>query len=165
MTGVQTCALPISHFLLSLSHTRAREYTHVHTHNEARASERMLEVQEERAAAAGPAATHFNKKERGKKERDEAKDGRGNLGNIGNAVPGSGSRNVRAKAPLAHTGSSHQLITPPCSVVLGAPSMHANRLKNSPSANTPPPPQARSEERRVGKECLRLCRSRWSPYH
>ena len=25
--------------------------------------------------------------------------------------------------------------------------------------------QNRSEERRVGKECLRLCRSRWSPYH
>ena len=25
--------------------------------------------------------------------------------------------------------------------------------------------QSRSEERRVGKECLRLCRSRWSPYH
>ena len=23
----------------------------------------------------------------------------------------------------------------------------------------------RSEERRVGKECLSLCRSRWSPYH
>ena len=23
----------------------------------------------------------------------------------------------------------------------------------------------RSEERRVGKECLWLCRSRWSPYH
>jgi predicted nucleic acid-binding protein len=23
----------------------------------------------------------------------------------------------------------------------------------------------RSEERRVGKECRRLCRSRWSPYH
>ena len=27
------------------------------------------------------------------------------------------------------------------------------------------PGRARSEERRVGKECLRLCRSRWSPYH
>ena len=26
-------------------------------------------------------------------------------------------------------------------------------------------PVMRSEERRVGKECLRLCRSRWSPYH
>ena len=25
--------------------------------------------------------------------------------------------------------------------------------------------ELRSEERRVGKECLRLCRSRWSPYH
>ena len=25
--------------------------------------------------------------------------------------------------------------------------------------------RSRSEERRVGKECLRLCRSRWSPYH
>ena len=23
----------------------------------------------------------------------------------------------------------------------------------------------RSEERRVGKECSRTCRSRWSPYH
>lgn len=23
----------------------------------------------------------------------------------------------------------------------------------------------RSEERRVGKECVDLCRSRWSPYH
>ena len=23
----------------------------------------------------------------------------------------------------------------------------------------------RSEERRVGKECALLCRSRWSPYH
>ena len=27
------------------------------------------------------------------------------------------------------------------------------------------PTQARSEERRVGKECSELCRSRWSPYH
>ena len=25
--------------------------------------------------------------------------------------------------------------------------------------------RAESEERRVGKECERLCRSRWSPYH
>ena len=26
-------------------------------------------------------------------------------------------------------------------------------------------PKARSEERRVGKECRTVCRSRWSPYH
>src|SRR3546814_12639647 len=27
------------------------------------------------------------------------------------------------------------------------------------------PPAWRSEERRVGKECVSTCRSRWSPYH
>jgi uncharacterized protein (TIGR02301 family) len=32
-------------------------------------------------------------------------------------------------------------------------------------AEQPSPERARSEERRVGKECRRLCRSRWSPYH
>src|SRR3546814_4941346 len=26
-------------------------------------------------------------------------------------------------------------------------------------------PSERSEERRVGKECVSTCRSRWSPYH
>src|SRR3546814_6476062 len=26
-------------------------------------------------------------------------------------------------------------------------------------------PRDRSEERRVGKECVSTCRSRWSPYH
>src|SRR3546814_6525722 len=26
-------------------------------------------------------------------------------------------------------------------------------------------PSPRSEERRVGKECVSTCRSRWSPYH
>src|SRR3546814_20845087 len=29
----------------------------------------------------------------------------------------------------------------------------------------PVAPPARSEERRVGKECVSTCRSRWSPYH
>src|SRR3546814_3891829 len=27
------------------------------------------------------------------------------------------------------------------------------------------PVEGRSEERRVGKECVSTCRSRWSPYH
>src|SRR3546814_5578429 len=30
---------------------------------------------------------------------------------------------------------------------------------------TSPRTVTRSEERRVGKECVRTCRSRWSPYH
>src|SRR3546814_15314015 len=28
-----------------------------------------------------------------------------------------------------------------------------------------PPLEGKSEERRVGKECVSTCRSRWSPYH
>src|SRR3546814_11043608 len=33
-------------------------------------------------------------------------------------------------------------------------------------ADMPPVPvSVRSEERRVGKECVSTCRSRWSPYH
>ena len=32
-------------------------------------------------------------------------------------------------------------------------------------APDPPGSIPRSEERRVGKECLTQCRSRWSPYH
>ena len=37
--------------------------------------------------------------------------------------------------------------------------------ENNPNAKLRVFVQGRSEERRVGKECLRLCRSRWSPYH
>src|SRR3546814_9220725 len=39
---------------------------------------------------------------------------------------------------------------------------HPRQFRASlPAAN----PAARSEERRVGKECVSKCRSRWSPYH
>ena len=40
-----------------------------------------------------------------------------------------------------------------------------DRLKESLSPTHKSYHKDRSEERRVGKECLRLCRSRWSPYH
>src|SRR3546814_8928458 len=45
---------------------------------------------------------------------------------------------------------------------------------SSPARSVPPcgkamtsgaSPRWRSEERRVGKECVSTCRSRWSPYH
>src|SRR3546814_2520938 len=39
-------------------------------------------------------------------------------------------------------------------------------FKRAPVAGyTPPTILRRSEERRVGKECVSTCRSRWSPYH
>ena len=57
--------------------------------------------------------------------------------------------------------------------VIDQPGVHEARdTAPSPSGQWPHPPPpvgqetpGRSEERRVGKECLRLCRSRWSPYH
>src|SRR3546814_10551695 len=41
------------------------------------------------------------------------------------------------------------------------------QLIHSPRKRTPPcaSKERRSEERRVGKECVSTCRSRWSPYH
>src|SRR3546814_12023758 len=33
------------------------------------------------------------------------------------------------------------------------------------ASSHPAPSAVRSEERRVGKECVSTCRSRWSPYH
>src|SRR3546814_18762890 len=37
--------------------------------------------------------------------------------------------------------------------------------ENMPAAAQAAMLEHRSEERRVGKECVRKCRSRWSPYH
>src|SRR3546814_1343074 len=38
-------------------------------------------------------------------------------------------------------------------------------MHNAKSFETPFRQAQRSEERRVGKECVSTCRSRWSPYH
>src|SRR3546814_3994012 len=46
---------------------------------------------------------------------------------------------------------------------LGGPGTSLEELRAAPSREYTP--FARSEERRVGKECVRTCRSRWSPYH
>src|SRR3546814_15290934 len=44
----------------------------------------------------------------------------------------------------------------------GAPEAGLQRL---PYGRSPSRWRSRSEERRVGKECVSTCRSRWSPYH
>src|SRR3546814_19662749 len=44
----------------------------------------------------------------------------------------------------------------------------AESLRGSATAVLPAPPPRRAgrpEERRVGRECVSTCRSRWSPYH
>src|SRR3546814_21199910 len=50
------------------------------------------------------------------------------------------------------------------------PTIHAasgekTKLPEDVSAPAPSASVCRSEERRVGKECVSTCRSRWSPYH
>src|SRR3546814_8344694 len=46
------------------------------------------------------------------------------------------------------------------------PGIASKRSKRFPRPVLPRPTAAeRSEERRVGKECVSTCRSRWSPYH
>src|SRR3546814_14513310 len=40
-----------------------------------------------------------------------------------------------------------------------------NTVAKAIQALRPLDPAIRSEERRVGKECVSTCRSRWSPYH
>ena len=70
---------------------------------------------------------------------------------------GSGYRQVRSLTPFRLSG-------------MGKEGYQFHRLchQNAPeflSSQCSMTMSSRSEERRVGKECLRLCRSRWSPYH
>ena len=48
---------------------------------------------------------------------------------------------------------------------LQAGPMGMNRVLVAQAAGGLPSDNLRSEERRVGKECVSTCRSRWSPYH
>ena len=48
-------------------------------------------------------------------------------------------------------------------VVPGSSGVGTEKAKHT--LKFPGPDHPRSEERRVGKECMPVCRSRWSPYH
>ena len=67
-----------------------------------------------------------------------------------------------------HLGLAHQ---PAANAgVCGKPDFSVRAAPNSNTANIAAGKKARvlvgrSEERRVGKECVTTCRSRWSPYH
>src|SRR3546814_6553312 len=68
-----------------------------------------------------------------------------------------GASRVRGPAAAQKNKASRSLPSPvPCSAF--RPGCQALVLFGRPRPS-------RSEERRVGKECVSTCRSRWSPYH
>ena len=87
----------------------------------------------------------------------------------------SGTFRLRIEGPAARATDVPRILFASSSVVYGLPTVFP-----TPESYGPLLPQsqygasklasealisARSEERRVGKECCALCRSRWSPYH
>ena len=77
-------------------------------------------------------------------------------------------RPVRCKPPMRAPGCMRLLYklptavpAPPCDVLRSPAASHRQPC----AQRAPPLGEPRSEERRVGKECTSLCRSRWSPYH
>src|SRR3546814_3155211 len=65
------------------------------------------------------------------------------------------AENTRLVAELAKARQANE--------VLGKLAEFLELLSNNSGNDTKQTP--RSEERRVGKECVSTCRSRWSPYH
>ena len=74
-------------------------------------------------------------------------------------LEGTGGRRATEQGP-----ECAQAVAPPRHIQ-DAQSPAPAVLTARPKAGHAEPRTRRSEERRVGKECLRLCRSRWSPYH
>src|SRR3546814_7644865 len=63
-----------------------------------------------------------------------------------------GPRKVSGKAPYAY--ERHDMVPDPAYGVILGSAIAKGRIIS-----------IRSAERRVGKECVSTCRSRWSPYH
>src|SRR3546814_4831695 len=75
--------------------------------------------------------------------------------------------------PLRRAGEAAPQPIEPASAIFFAHAFTASSIPSTTpdvltvtiSPRSPPPSMRRSEERRVGKECVSPCRSRWSPYH
>src|SRR3546814_12673897 len=83
-------------------------------------------------------------------------------------VPAERGSRARASAYLAcHQAIAAALFlgTCPCQCSLGFNSTGTASVCSAICSAAVPGRLMRSEERRVGKECVSTCRSRWSPYH
>src|SRR3546814_11540938 len=77
---------------------------------------------------------------------------------IGSSGQGQG---VRRQKILVGTAAHHQWRTMACA----NDPVRFVATEHGYGVGTRQPAGSRSEERRVGKECVSTCRSRWSPYH
>src|SRR3546814_13249443 len=76
---------------------------------------------------------------------------------------GDADHRMVERIPVARIEQPRQLVDP----VAGYAAPEAGQWRSTQSAKrcVPEAYRERSEERRVGKECVSTCRSRWSPYH
>ena len=93
---------------------------------------------------------------------DDPKLQAGALRNIQNHINAVGAENLDLKVVLHGNGLA--LLLEPESLAHLKKFKHANADQQM-TAKVANLKGQRSEERRVGKECLSVCRSRWSPYH
>src|SRR3546814_15023598 len=77
------------------------------------------------------------------------------LAEVARSDPQAVMRLLRDLRPEAHITSLHLLLETVATNAQGLRDLLVEQLDN---------PGLRSEERRVGKECVSTCRSRWSPY-
>src|SRR3546814_18119700 len=82
-------------------------------------------------------------------------------------LPNSSARGAPIHSASSRSSSSCTAWWPQtrCEAVLPTPSRAATSCSALTTANCCDRPRERSEERRVGKECVTTCRSRWSTYH
>src|SRR3546814_16622191 len=72
---------------------------------------------------------------------------------------------LKAVRDGARYAARQNFTTMPCSGTPTADAAIKNLVRYGNIAGSGDPRLRRSEERRVGKECVSTCRSRWSPYH
>src|SRR3546814_7202049 len=75
---------------------------------------------------------------------------------------------LRARLPATARGADGRVAEAGGEDPVGCPGAHGRMTSQDQPRETAQDSVAksqRSEERRVGKECVSTCRSRWSPYH
>src|SRR3546814_19710352 len=88
----------------------------------------------------------------------------GLLGNAAEILPELVRRNIRPDIVTDQT-SAHDVVNGYLPAGWMVSEWEGKRISDPKAVEKAARASIRSEERRVGKECVRTCRTRWSPYH